>query len=82
MNEKEIEEKVINIVASVFRKKPSEINKSTDFVKDLHAKSIDIIALLAALEGEFNIHIPSSEVRENNTVGKAIEYMKKRLIQE
>jgi len=75
----EIDEKVKRIVADVFRKKPSEIRDETDFVKDLHAKSIDIMALLAALEGEFNIHIPSYEVRENNTVGKAIAYMKKRL---
>lgn len=72
-----VEEKVKKIVSDIFKKDPKTLKNSTDFVKDLHAKSVDMIALIAGLEGEFRVRIPRAEVSQNNTVGKAIAYMKK-----
>lgn len=81
MDRKKIEEKVISITADLFHKDKEEITPQTDFVQDLHAKSIDIIGLIAGLEGEFNVSIPPSDVRKNNTVEKAVNWLEKKLNQ-
>jgi acyl carrier protein len=79
MDKKEIENKVIEITADLFHKDKKEIKRETDFVQDLHAKSIDVIGLIAALEGEFQLHIPPSDVKKNNTVGKSIDWLDQKL---
>jgi acyl carrier protein len=74
-----IEKKTIEIIGGIFGVAPGKISRGTRFTEDLHAKSIDIIALLAALEGEFKIEIPSPEVQESQTVGQAVDYIEKKL---
>ncbi|RLE42195.1 acyl carrier protein [Candidatus Woesearchaeota archaeon] len=75
----DVEKKFKEIVADIFRVKVSEIKDSTRFVEDLNAKSIDIIALIAATENTFGIHVPAQEASKNKTVGQAIEYIKRKL---
>jgi acyl carrier protein len=79
MDKQEIQEKVIAITADLFHKDKDEITPETDFVQDLHAKSIDIIGLIAALEGEFQVNIPPGDVKKNNTVGKAMSWLDQKL---
>ncbi|MEM2897428.1 MAG: acyl carrier protein [Candidatus Bathyarchaeia archaeon] len=74
-----IEEIVKEIIADVFKKKVNELSFETSFVDDLHAKSVQIIELLALLEDKFNISIPFAEVKKNKTIGEAIEYIKGKL---
>ncbi len=78
-NTKTLEERVKKIVAGVFRIDENKITPQTKFIEDLHAKSIDTIALIAALEGEFNIKIPPQEVQGNKTIQEAIDYLKTKL---
>ena len=75
MERKEVERKVKKVVADVFNVKPGSLKSGTSFVDDLHAKSIGIVELLAALEMEFGFRIPQRDVRQNKTVGEAIDYM-------
>ncbi|PIS39165.1 MAG: acyl carrier protein [Candidatus Nealsonbacteria bacterium CG08_land_8_20_14_0_20_38_20] len=79
MEEKEIEKKVIQIIAGIFKKNLSEISRETRFVENLQPKSMDTIALIAALSGEFKIKILPAEVQENKTVGEAIDWIVKKL---
>ncbi len=79
MDRQEIEQKVISITADLFHKSEDEINLETDFVQDLRAKSIDTIGLIAALEGEFDLQIPPADVKKNNTVGKAVDWLDQKL---
>lgn len=79
MDQKEIEEKTIKIIADVFGKKPEEITRESRFVEDLHPSSMTILALVGALGGEFGIQISPSEVQENKTVGQAIDWLIKKL---
>jgi acyl carrier protein len=79
MDKQTIKEKVISITADLFHKDKDEISTETDFVQDLHAKSIDIIGLIAALEGEFQVSIPPGDVKKNNTVGKAVDWLDQKL---
>lgn len=74
-----IADRVIRTVAGIFRIDPKKISRETRFVEDLHAKSIDIIALLAALGGEFKIKVSPGEVQGNQTVGQAIDYIERKL---
>ena len=79
MTQESIKTRVKKIIVGLFKVNQKKISKKTKFIKDLHAKSIDIIALIAALEGEFNISIPPGEVQANKTVGQAIDYIKKKV---
>jgi acyl carrier protein len=76
------EQKVREIVAEVFHRRPEEVTSSTNFVKDLHAKSANIMELIAVLEDAFAIEIPFAEVMNNSTVGATAEYVRRKLSQE
>lgn len=70
-----VEDRTIDIVAEIFNEDQAAVDRSTDFVSELHAKSMDIIALVAALEDEFGISISVAEVQDNSTVGEAIDWI-------
>lgn len=72
-------QKVIEIVAEVFKKDRDELTLETRFVEDLHAKSVQIIELIALMESEFNIEIPFVEARKNRTLGDVVEYVSSKL---
>ena len=76
MEEKEIEEKVIAIVAEQMGVEKSEINRNTDFVTDLNADSLDTVELVMEFEDEFETSIPDEQAEKIKTVGQAIEYIK------
>lgn len=75
----DVEKKFKEIVADIFGVDAKKIKGSTKFVDDLNAKSIDIIALIAATENTFGIKTSSEETRKNKTVSQAIAYIKKKL---
>ncbi len=75
MDRKEVEKKVKKVVADVFGVSEKKLTDKTSFVDDLHAKSIDIVELLAALELEFGFRVPQRDVRQNKTMKQAIDYM-------
>jgi len=75
----DVEKKFKEIVADIFNMDVKKLKSSTRFVEDLNAKSIDAIALIAATESRFGIKTPSSETRNNKTIGQTIAYIKKKL---
>jgi len=75
----DVERRVVAVVADIFNEDPSDLDRDTEFVADLSAKSMDIIALLAALEGEFGFPISASDVRQNKTVGEASDWIAREL---
>ena len=76
MDEKEIEDKVISIVAEQMGVDKGEINRDTSFVNDLNADSLDTVELVMEFEDEFETSIPDEEAEKIDTVGKAIDYIK------
>jgi len=72
-----VEEKVVKIISEIFKVDKSKITKETEFVKDLKAKSYDVLELIAALEEEFDIEIDVRDALKNKTVGEAIEYIRR-----
>ena len=47
----------------------------TSFVNDLGADSLDIVALVMALEDEFDVSIPDENAEKIQTVGDALKYI-------
>ncbi len=76
MDEKEIEEKVIDIVAEQMGVDKSEVSRDTSFVNDLNADSLDTVELVMEFEDVFETSIPDEEAEKIDTVGKAIDFIK------
>ena len=79
MEEKEIEEKVISIVAEQMGVDKGEISRDTNFVNDLNADSLDTVELVMEFEDEFETSIPDEDAEKIQTVGQAIDYIKDHL---
>ena len=76
MDEAEIKEKVIAIVAEQMGVDKSEITTETNFVNDLNADSLDTVELVMEFEDEFETSIPDEEAEKIQTVGQAIDFIK------
>lgn len=74
-----VEPRVATVVADVFGEHEAGIDRETEFVGDLGADAVEIVALLASLEREFGIAVPSSEIRERGTVGAAVDRVEREL---
>lgn len=76
MSDKEIEEKVISIVAEQMGVDKGEINRDTNFVADLNADSLDTVELVMEFEDEFETSIPDEQAEKIQTVGQAIDFIR------
>ncbi|MCK6455556.1 MAG: acyl carrier protein [Phycisphaerae bacterium] len=56
-----------------------EISMDTSFVNDLNADSLDTVELVMEFEDEFELSIPDDEAEKIQTVGQAVEYIRKAL---
>jgi acyl carrier protein len=79
MEVKEIEDKVIAIVAEQMGVDKAEIKRETNFVNDLNADSLDTVELVMEFEDEFETSIPDEEAEKIQTVGQAIDFIKSHL---
>ena len=73
--EDRIAEGVMKAVARIFRQDVSELTLNTRFVEDLHAKSVNIVELIAVLQNEFQIEIPMMKARRQKTIGESINFI-------
>ena len=53
------------------------MNTQASFVNDLGADSLDTVELVMEFEDEFELSIPDEEAEKINTVGQAIDYVRK-----
>jgi acyl carrier protein len=58
---------------------PNEITPEAAFIDDLGADSLDTVELVMAFEEEFDIEIPDEDAEKLTSVGKAQEYLEKKL---
>lgn len=79
MDESEIQEKVITIVADQMGVDKADITTDTNFVNDLNADSLDTVELVMEFEDEFETSIPDEQAEKIQTVGQAIDYIKEHL---
>jgi len=77
VTEAEIQDKVISIVAEQMGVDRAQITRDTSFVNDLNADSLDTVELVMELEDEFETSIPDEDAEKIQTVGQAIDFIKK-----
>ena len=71
----EIETKVIEIVSKQLGVAKDKISKTSSFVNDLGADSLDIVELVMELEDEFDVSIPDEDAEKIQTIGQAVKYI-------
>jgi len=72
-----LEERVIDIVADQLGVEKEKITRDSNFVNDLGADSLDTAELVMELEEEFDVSIPDEVAEKIQTVGEAVEHIKK-----
>lgn len=77
MTEQEIEAKVIEIVAEQMGVDKAKITTDTNFVNDLNADSLDTVELVMEFEDEFETSIPDEQAEKIQTIGQAVDFIKK-----
>ncbi len=71
-------EKMKEILVEQLNINADEVTLDTRFKEDLDADSLDLFDMLTTLEDEYNIEIPAEDMEDLTTVGKVIEYLKTR----
>lgn len=79
MEEKEIREKVVNVVKDKLGVDESAIVDSASYVNDLGADSLALVDIAMALEDEFGLKIPDEDINKITTVGATVSYIKEHL---
>ncbi|MBI1375065.1 MAG: acyl carrier protein [Phycisphaera sp.] len=79
MDEQEIQQKVVDIVAEHMGVDKAEISRDTHFINDLNADSLDTVELVMEFEDEFETSIPDEETEKIQTVGQVIDYIKEQI---
>ena len=73
-----VEEKVTGIVSEQLGVSLEEITRTSSFIDDLKADSLDVVELVMSFEDEFGITIPDEDYEKIKTVGDAIDYIEKK----
>jgi acyl carrier protein len=77
LDEKVVEEKIIEIISEQMGADKTEITRETSFINDLNADSLDTVELVMEFEDEFDMSIPDEEAEKIQTVGAAVDYIMK-----
>lgn len=75
LKEAEVEQRVVHVVQNFGKVDSAKVNRNAHFVNDLGLDSLDEVELLMAIEDEFAIEMPDSEVEKIHTVDDAVKYI-------
>lgn len=79
MSEKSYEDRVIEIVCEQLSTSKENVTLKTSFINDLGADSLDTVELVMEFEERFGIDIPDDEAEKIQTVGDAVNFIKKQI---
>ena len=72
------ETKVVGIVCEQLQVTEGDVNRTSSFVDDLKADSLDVVELVMEFEDEFGITIPDDDYEKIRTVGDAVDYIEEK----
>ena len=75
----DVAERVRKIVVEHLGVEAEKVTEDASFIDDLGADSLDTVELVMAFEEKFAVEIPDEDSQQLVTVGKAVEYLEKRL---
>ncbi|CEO96932.1 Acyl carrier protein [Plasmodiophora brassicae] len=70
-----VTDRVLDVTRHFPKVQASQVNASSNFIKDLGLDSLDQVELVMALEDEFAIEIPDDEAERITTVEDAVRYI-------
>ena len=73
--DKNMLEKVKEIVAESLNVEESTLSETTSFKEDLGADSLDLFEMVMAFEEAFEVEIPSEDLEQITTVGDVVKYI-------
>ncbi|MBO5745920.1 MAG: acyl carrier protein [Clostridia bacterium] len=73
--ESKIFEKLVKILSAQFKAEEEDITMETNIIEDLGADSLDIVDIIMAIEDEFKVEVPDTEVENIKTVGDVVNYI-------
>ena len=68
-------EKIVKILSAQFKAEEEDITMETDIIEDLGADSLDVVDIIMAIEDEFKVEVPDTEVENIKTVGDVVNYI-------
>ncbi|MBE6732804.1 MAG: acyl carrier protein [Ruminococcaceae bacterium] len=68
-------EKIKTMLASQLDVDAEELSLETKIAEDLGADSLDVVEMLMAIEGEFDVEIPDDEIEKLKTIGDVVDYI-------
>ena len=80
MADKNVEDKVKQIIVEQLGVDEGEVTQNASFVDDLGADSLDTVELVMAFEEAFDIEIPDEDAEKIATVKDAIDYIESRTV--
>ena len=72
------EEKVVGIVCEQLQVSQGDVYRTSSFVDDLKADSLDVVELVMEFEDAFSITIPDDDYEKITTVGDAVDYIEEK----
>ena len=75
------EERVRGIIVELLGVDESKVVSAARFREELEADSLDLVELIMAFEEEFGGEISDEEAQKITTVGQAVEYIDKHMLQ-
>ena len=81
MDDKEIFEKVVNILKPYAKDKDAmeKVQDDTDMIKDLKINSSRLVDIVLNFEDEFDIEVADEEADKVRTIGAAVEMIKQKV---
>lgn len=74
----EIADRIKSIIVDQLSVSIDEVTPEASFIEDLGADSLDIVELIMALEGEYDMEIPDEDAEKMQTVQDVIGYVQKK----
>ena len=68
-------DKVKEILADTLGVSEDELSADTNIATDLGADSLDVVEILMAIQDEFDVEVPDSEIENIRTIGELVEYI-------
>lgn len=79
MERKELEEKVIEMVAMAYGKDAAELSVDSTFKDDLKGASIQMVGLVSELENELDVMVSLQDASACATIGELVDKVEEEL---
>lgn len=79
MDRKELEEKVIEMVAMAYGRDAAELTVDSTFKEDLKGASIQMVGLVSELENELDVMVSLQDASACTTIGELVDKVEEEL---